>query len=300
MTVNDHTTKSFSQSPTDAASTNPKDLQGAKKCDVSLLPAIATYHAAHAMVDGATKYGPYNWREKNVLARVYIAGIKRHVERWEAGEELATDSGVHNLGGVMACAALLLDAQTTGNLVDNRAKSPAVLAAMDKIDAACKLRCERDAKQAPAVGPTSEETKTELGKPDKCGFAVNRSRHHIYMCSCGANVRGGEDRPDLCRNAKPDPRQPVLCDLDCTCPKCVAKQEKPSPLCAFEQKHPPAGTNYACAKCYCSVGDGLRPGGCKNWIEEKRKPPHGGVMQCTRPAPHVCGEIGSCNGWARI
>jgi hypothetical protein len=44
------------------------------------------------------------------------------------------------------------------------------------------------------------------------------------------------------------------------------------PQCAFEQKHPPAGTNYACAKCHCSVGDELRPSGCKNWIEEKRKP----------------------------
>lgn len=131
---------------------NPKDLQGAKKCDVSLLPAIATYHAAHAFVDGAMKYGPYNWRDNKVLARVYIAGAKRHIERWEAGEELATDSLVHNLGGVMACCAILLDAQTTGNLIDDRAKNPAVLKAMDTIDAACKLRGEA-AKPAPKHEP---------------------------------------------------------------------------------------------------------------------------------------------------
>lgn len=220
----------------DLGGTNPKDLQGAKKCDVSLLPAIATYHAAHAFVDGAMKYGPYNWRDNKVLARVYIAGIKRHVERWEAGEELATDSGVHNLGGVMACAALLLDAQTTGNLVDNRAKSPAVLAAMDKIDAACKAQCEPP--KARTAGPTKAEAVDARLATDPCGFALGVRPDFVLMCSCGANVRYQQDRPDQCRGAKKD-----------TAPQL---------------------TN-----------------------------PHGGVGACTRPAPHECGVIGSCNGWAR-
>lgn len=181
--------------------TNPKDLQGAKKCDVSLLPAIAMYHAAHAFVDGAEKYGPYNWREKKVLARVYIAGIKRHVERWEAGEELATDSAVHNLGGVIACAALLLDAQTTGNLVDNRAKSPAVLAAMDAIDAACKLRCDQsDAKPAAAGKPTRAEfvEARDIFPSDVCGFNYCPPPGTAFLCTCGATVMYGTPRPAEC------------------------------------------------------------------------------------------------------
>jgi hypothetical protein len=42
---------------------------------------------------------------------------------WFDGEEVASDSGVHHLGHAMACLAILLDAQETGNLVDDRPTS---------------------------------------------------------------------------------------------------------------------------------------------------------------------------------
>lgn len=115
--------------------TNPKDLLGAKKLDLSLVPAIGIAHEAAAFVDGALKYGPYNWRDNAVQARVYIAAIRRHLDLWESGQEHTDDTGVHNLGAVRACANILLDAQMTGNLVDNRPKSPEFTAAMDKLNA---------------------------------------------------------------------------------------------------------------------------------------------------------------------
>lgn len=103
-----------------ADTTNPKDLVGNTKVSLSKLPAVAIVHGAHAMMDGARKYGPYNWRAKKVVAGIYVDAAMRHILAWFEGEELAKDSGVHHLGHAIACCAILLDAQETGNLVDDR------------------------------------------------------------------------------------------------------------------------------------------------------------------------------------
>jgi hypothetical protein len=121
---------------------NPKDAIGLKKVDLSLLPDIAAFHGAHAFMDGARKYGPYNWRENAVLARIYITAAKRHIDYWAAGEETADDSGVHHLGHAIACLAILLDAQATGNLIDNRAKSPELIAAFNALNDKVKKAAE--------------------------------------------------------------------------------------------------------------------------------------------------------------
>lgn len=103
-----------------ATGTNPKDLIGDTKVSISKFPVVGTIHGAHAMMDGARKYGPYNWRAKEVVAGIYIDAAMRHLMAWFEGEELATDSQVHHLGHAIACCAILLDAQETGNLVDDR------------------------------------------------------------------------------------------------------------------------------------------------------------------------------------
>ena len=84
------------------------------------LPAVAVLHASHAMMDGAGKYGAYNWREKPVLASIYADACLRHLAAWFDGEELAADSGVHHLGHAIGCLAILIDGQETGNLIDDR------------------------------------------------------------------------------------------------------------------------------------------------------------------------------------
>ena len=119
---------------------NPKDIHGFKKVDLSLIPDIAIYHGAHAFVDGAVKYGPYNWRDNAVQARVYIAACQRHLAYWAAGQETATDSEVHHLGHAIACLAILLDAQATGNLIDNRAKNLKLIEVMEAMNAIVKRR----------------------------------------------------------------------------------------------------------------------------------------------------------------
>ena len=116
--------------------TNPKDLLGVKKVSLSKVPPVAMLHCAHALMDGARKYGPYNWRANAVQADIYIDAAKRHMDAWWDGEEHARDSGVHHLGHAMACLAILLDAQSGGNLVDNRppvGAFPETIAALNEL-----------------------------------------------------------------------------------------------------------------------------------------------------------------------
>ena len=72
------------------------------------------------MHDGASKYGKWNWRGESVAVSVYIDACFRHLLDWYHGEEEAEDSGAHHLGHAIACLAIILDAQGTGNLIDDR------------------------------------------------------------------------------------------------------------------------------------------------------------------------------------
>jgi len=100
--------------------TNPKDLIGDTKPDLSLVPPAAVIYMALAMGDGAKKYGPYNWREKKVRCRVYLAACMRHIQQFLDGEECAEDSGRPHLAHALACLGIIADAKETGNLVDDR------------------------------------------------------------------------------------------------------------------------------------------------------------------------------------
>jgi hypothetical protein len=108
-------------SPTSKAlGRNPKDIIGAKKPSLTKIPAIAELWESLAMMDGAGKYNPYNWRANEVYASVYIDALIRHAKAWFEGERCASDSGCHHLGHARACLGILLDAEATGNLIDDR------------------------------------------------------------------------------------------------------------------------------------------------------------------------------------
>lgn len=104
-----------------ATTVNPKDLLGSKKVPMGQVLPVAMAHESCAMLDGDLKYGFRNWRQKPVVARIYIDAALRHIQQWAEGEETADDSGVHHLGHARACLGILLDAQETGNLIDDRA-----------------------------------------------------------------------------------------------------------------------------------------------------------------------------------
>ena len=104
---------------------NPKQSYGDLKPNLSLNPGVASTYQALAHEHGAKKYGAFNWRESGVEAMTYVAAAKRHLDDWVDGEEISsdtvdTDRPVHNLGGVMASVAILIDAMHCGKMIDNR------------------------------------------------------------------------------------------------------------------------------------------------------------------------------------
>lgn len=123
-----------------APGVNPKDLIGSTKVDLALVPSAGIIACALAMTDGALKYDPYNWRElgKPVQARTYVSAALRHLHSWFDGEELSSDAGVHHLGHAMACCAILLDAMTCDQLVDNRPRKGATPRLLTEGSAAVK------------------------------------------------------------------------------------------------------------------------------------------------------------------
>lgn len=109
----------------DEDSINPKDQIGACKPPLDLIPPAAEVLEAVVMGLGAKKYGAFNWRSAKVRATVYIAAAKRHLAQWFDGQDDDPESGVSHLAHARACLGILLDAQATGNLVDDR-PSPGV------------------------------------------------------------------------------------------------------------------------------------------------------------------------------
>jgi hypothetical protein len=99
---------------------NPKDILGASKPQLNLVPPALLIHVAQAMANGAKKYGPYNWRDKKVKLSIYLAAAQRHILAYSDGEDLAEDSGTHHAAHAAACLGIILDALECNCLIDDR------------------------------------------------------------------------------------------------------------------------------------------------------------------------------------
>lgn len=99
---------------------NPKSQYGMKKPPFHLIPQPFLVILSKVMNLGASKYGPFNWRTNSVAASVYIAAAMRHIASYYDGEDKDPESGVSHLAHAAACMAILIDAQSTGNLIDDR------------------------------------------------------------------------------------------------------------------------------------------------------------------------------------
>lgn len=130
---------------------NPKEKFGSAKPPLIQLPLVAVAHASVAHYDGDLKYGWRNWRDSPVEARTYLNAAMRHLMLWNEGEEYTRDTNVNNLGAVIACCAILLDAQANNGLIDNRSKSQAVCDILHELEGTVKtlqeMQAERVAKK---------------------------------------------------------------------------------------------------------------------------------------------------------
>lgn len=128
------------------AGSNPKAITGAVKVSVSKLPPAGVIHGALAMMDGAEKYTPYNFRDVKISATVYVDALLRHVLAYFDGEDLAPDSRAHHLGHAIACAAIILDAQERGNLIDDRPTTGPSAALLARLSAELLARAAEKAR----------------------------------------------------------------------------------------------------------------------------------------------------------
>lgn len=99
---------------------NPKDIIGQTKLSLDLVPDSLVTYAALAFTEGALKYGRYNWRITGVRVSVYISALRRHISKYMAGEWADPDTQVPHLASALACIGIILDAQLSGKLNDDR------------------------------------------------------------------------------------------------------------------------------------------------------------------------------------
>ena len=105
---------------------NPKDAIGSLKLPLHLWPAEATALGSLGMLEGELKYGRNNFiAGDGVIASIYVAACKRHLDAWFEGEETSPDTDSPHLGNALACLAIIVKARAHGKLIDDRNFTPA-------------------------------------------------------------------------------------------------------------------------------------------------------------------------------
>jgi hypothetical protein len=100
--------------------TNPKDAIGSDKLPLHLWPSTATIYGALGLLEGALKYGRSNFRAVGIRASIYIDALLRHTYALAEGEDYDPDSGLPHEAHILACAAIIVEARTKGNMIDDR------------------------------------------------------------------------------------------------------------------------------------------------------------------------------------
>jgi len=99
---------------------NPKDIQGRAKPNLSRLPLAPIFETIAALEEGRRKYGPFNWRSEKIDETVYVDAAIRHLCQWIAGENDDPDSGISHITKAIAGLLILRDAQIHGCSIDTR------------------------------------------------------------------------------------------------------------------------------------------------------------------------------------
>jgi hypothetical protein len=120
---------------------NPKAAFGAAKAPLFGIPWSAVAALGTVMGGGGYKYGLYNYRDTKIATSTYHDALLRHFMLWADGEDVdpvAVDgdpvpgSGVSHLAHIMACCALMIDAEVNGMLDDDRSKTGHMRAVLDQ------------------------------------------------------------------------------------------------------------------------------------------------------------------------
>jgi hypothetical protein len=102
--------------------TNPKSSHGRAKPSLHFIPPTALLELAGVMALGAYKYGAFNWRKDPISLSTYLDAIDRHKMSRGFGEKKDRESLRDHAAHIMACAAIILDADHCGTLIDDLPK----------------------------------------------------------------------------------------------------------------------------------------------------------------------------------
>ena len=141
---------------------NPKDLVGAKKPNLSIIPLAPLYEVCVAFVEGAAKYGRNNWRDQNVSETIYVDAAIRHLNQWLSGETIDPDSGLSHVTKAIAGLIILRDAQIHGCSIDDRGpvQNLDIEGTMEKLKAISE---KYDPVALPPSDPRYEDVFTQCG-----------------------------------------------------------------------------------------------------------------------------------------
>jgi hypothetical protein len=121
----------------DSLGVNPKDILGAKKAPLHLVPPALVLWVSQVLgfsggllpsrITGKPKekvYGPYNWRDNPIKLSIYIDAMERHLLALKDGEWEDPEHGAPHIASIAANCAILLDASELGCMVDDRKWKP--------------------------------------------------------------------------------------------------------------------------------------------------------------------------------
>jgi hypothetical protein len=105
---------------TDSKPTNPKDAVSIAKVPTWVIPFRVLRGVGLAVLEGARKYGAYNWRVAGVRASVYYDAAMGHLGDWWEGQDIDADSGLSHIDKAIASLVVLRDGMYEGNWTDDR------------------------------------------------------------------------------------------------------------------------------------------------------------------------------------
>lgn len=108
---------------TETSKPNPKQAMGDAKIQLQLVPSSVEIAIVNGLVEGARKYGAWNWRDQPIQLMTYVGSLKRHLASWIEGEDIDPDGdGKRHLDGAVASLAIIIDAISCGCAIDDRPK----------------------------------------------------------------------------------------------------------------------------------------------------------------------------------
>lgn len=99
---------------------NPKTALGIKKPPTFYTPYIPYMEYSLVHMQGAFKYGQFNWLDDPISISTYTDAAVRHIGLYLAGQRNASDTGLHHLAHAMTCLSIIIDAEAHNTLIDDR------------------------------------------------------------------------------------------------------------------------------------------------------------------------------------